>query len=150
MKTNKRQLKLVEIINNHEVETQGELIRLLQDAGFSTTQATISRDINELGIVKVMGANRKYKYVCPPDETQSMVNKYNNLFKESVVSIKSAKNIVVIKTIVGSANSAAAYIDNLHIDEIVGTLAGDDTVMLVVLDDYSAENVKRKLLADLH
>lgn len=82
MKRNKRQLKLIEIINNQDVETQGELMELLSAAGFPTTQATISRDINDLGILKTLTPNKRYKYVCPPDEKENMTNKYNNLFKE--------------------------------------------------------------------
>ncbi len=149
MKRNKRQLKLIEIINNQDVETQGELMELLSAAGFPTTQATISRDINDLGILKTLTPNKRYKYVCPPDEKEKMTNKYNNLFKEAVLSIRSAQNIIVVKTIIGSANSAAAFIDNLNITEIIGTLAGDDTILLVVVDEYSAEMVKRKLNAYL-
>ncbi len=149
MKRNKRQLKLIEIINNQDVETQGELMELLSAAGFPTTQATISRDINDLGILKTLTPSKRYKYVCPPDEKENMTNKYNNLFKEAVLSIRSAQNIIVVKTIIGSANSAAAFIDNLNITEIIGTLAGDDTILLVVVDEYSAEMVKRKLNAYL-
>lgn len=149
MKRNKRQLKLIEIINNQDVETQGELMELLSAAGFPTTQATISRDINDLGILKTLTPNKRYKYVCPSDEKENMTNKYNNLFKEAVLSIRSAQNIIVVKTIIGSANSAAAFIDNLNITEIIGTLAGDDTILLVVVDEYSAEMVKRKLNAYL-
>lgn len=145
MKRNKRQLKIIEIINNFDVETQGELIELLNQAGFPTTQATISRDINELGIIKILTPNKRYKYVCPPDEKTNMANKYNNLFKCSVVSIKCAKNIIVIKTIIGSASSAAAFIDNLDISEIVGSLAGDDTIFLAVVDENAAEKVKEQL-----
>ena len=124
-------------------------MELLSAAGFPTTQATISRDINDLGILKTLTPNKRYKYVCPPDEKENMTNKYNNLFKEAVLSIRSAQNIIVVKTIIGSANSAAAFIDNLNITEIIGTLAGDDTILLVVVDEYSAEMVKRKLNAYL-
>lgn len=145
MKRNKRQLKLIEIINNHDVETQGELIDLLGAAGFSVTQATISRDINDIGITKVIMPNRRYKYICPSEENEENGNKYNGLFKQSVISIKCAKNIIVVKTIIGSANSAAAFIDNLSISEIIGTLAGDDTIFLVVADEHSAEMVRRQL-----
>ena len=145
MKRNKRQLKLMEIINNHDVETQGELIELLQTAGFPVTQATISRDINDLGITKIIAPNRRYKYVCPKEEKEDLTTKYNSLFKQAVVEVKSAQNIIVIKTIIGSANSAAAFIDNLNISEIVGTLAGDDTIFLVVENEQVAVNVKKKL-----
>ncbi len=126
MKRNKRQLKLVEIINNHDVETQGELIELLQAAGFSVTQATISRDINDLGITKVIAPNRRYKYICPLEEKEDLTNKYNSLFKQAVVSIKSAQNIIVIKTIIGIA-------------------AFDDTIFLALENEHQADMVKRKL-----
>lgn len=146
MKRNKRQLKLMEIVNNYDVETQSELINLLGNAGFSATQATISRDINELGITKILGSNRRYKYVCPQAEKEDLSIKYNSLFKQAVLDVKSAQNIIVIKTIIGSANSAAAFIDNLKISEIIGSIAGDDTIFLVVENEQVAVNVKEKLI----
>lgn len=139
-----RQLKLIEIINNNNVETQTELTELLIDAGFAVTQATISRDIKELGITKVLTPQHKYKYVYKHEE-QVLVNRFNNLFKQSVISLKIAQNIVVIKTIVGSANSAAAFLDNLELDEIVGTIAGDDTIMIVSESNESALHLVEKL-----
>ena len=113
-----RQLKLIDIINNNNVETQSELTERLIESGFAATQATVSRDIKELGVTKVMTPSRRYKYVYEHEE-KIMVNKFNNLFKESVMSIKSSVNIIVVKTIIGSANSAAAFIDNLDINEII-------------------------------
>lgn len=139
-----RQLKIIELVNNNVIETQNELTEKLIEAGFPVTQATISRDIKELGITKTMTASRRYKYTYGHAE-QVMANKFNNLFKESVVSVKSAGNIVVIKTIIGSANSAAAFIDNLDMIEIIGSIAGDDTIMLVISSEHAVETVKRKL-----
>lgn len=139
-----RQLKLIEIVNSNNIETQTELSQLLTDAGFDATQATISRDIKELGIVKVMTASRRFRYVYGESE-KNLASKFSTLFKESVICLKSAQNIVVVKTMVGSANSACAFIDNLEIPEIIGTIAGDDTVMLVIDNERNVEPVKNVL-----
>lgn len=139
-----RQLKIIDIIANHNIETQTELTQMLLNSGYAVTQATVSRDIKELGITKVMTPQRRYKYTYAHEE-RTMNSKFNNLFKESVLSIKSAGNIVVLKTVIGSANTAAAFIDNLEIIEVIGTIAGDDTVMLVASSENAVENVKRKL-----
>lgn len=139
-----RQLKIIDIIANHNIETQTELTQMLLDAGYAVTQATVSRDIKELGITKVMTPQRRYKYTYAHEE-RTMNSKFNNLFKESVLSIKSAGNIIVLKTVIGSANTAAAFIDNLEIIEVIGTIAGDDTIMLVASSENAVENVKRKL-----
>lgn len=139
-----RQLKLIEIVNNNNVETQTELSQLLTDAGFDATQATISRDIKELGIIKVMTPSRRFRYVYGQSE-KNISNKFSALFKEAVIWLKSAQNILVVKTVIGSANSACAFIDNLDISEIVGTIAGDDTVMMVIENEYKVEQVKKIL-----
>lgn len=139
-----RQLKIIDIIANHNIETQTELTQMLLDAGYAVTQATVSRDIKELGITKVMTPQRRYKYTYAHEE-RTLNSKFNNLFKESVLSIKSAGNIIVLKTVIGSANTAAAFIDNLEIIEVIGTIAGDDTIMLVASSENAVENVKRKL-----
>ncbi len=144
-----RQLKLIDIINNSSVETQSELTEKLINAGFSVTQATISRDIKELGVTKIMTPSKRYKYVYAHEE-KVLVNKFNNLFKESVLSIKSSMNIIVVKTMIGSANSAAAFIDNLAINEIIGTIAGDDTIMLVADCEESVIIVKKQLASYLY
>lgn len=135
-----RQLKIIELVNNNDIETQAELTQKLLEGGFGATQATISRDIKELGITKIMTPARRYKYVYAQAQ-KTISNKYSNLFKEAVVSIKSAGNIIVVKTIVGSANSAAAFVDNLDNPDIIGTLAGDDTIFLVVSSQTAVEGV---------
>lgn len=143
-----RQLKLIELVNNNNIETQTELTEMLINSGFAVTQATVSRDIKDLGISKIMTPAKRYKYVYEHEE-KIMVNKFNNLFKEAVISIKSSLNIIVIKTIIGSANSAAAFIDNLDMHQIIGTIAGDDTIIMVVDNIEDVEYVKNKLNAYL-
>lgn len=144
MSRSARQLKMIEIVNNNNVETQSELTQLLQEAGYPSTQATISRDIKELGITKIMTPLRRFKYVHGQVE-KSISAKFSNLFKESVISIKSAENIVVIKTMIGSANSACAFIDNMENVDVIGSIAGDDTVMLVISSLHAVEKVKNLL-----
>lgn len=139
-----RQLKIIDIVNSNNIETQQELTDLLTEAGFESTQATISRDIKELGIVKIMTPNRKFRYVYGHAE-RAVTNKFGNLFRESVLSIKSAQNIICIKTMTGSANTAAAFIDTLSLEEIIGSIAGDDTVMLVCSSDSVVESIIRIL-----
>lgn len=139
-----RQLKIIELVNNNDVETQAELTQLLIDSGFGATQATVSRDIKELGITKIMTPQRRYKYVYGSAE-KTISNKYTNLFKEAVSDIRSAGNIIVVKTIVGSANSAAAFVDSLNIPEIIGSIAGDDTILLVISSQNAVEAVIKTL-----
>lgn len=136
-----RQLKMIEIVNNNNVETQGELAQLLLEVGFEATQATISRDIKELGIIKVMTPSRRFRYVYGQAE-RAISNKFSNLFKEAVICLKSAGNLIIVKTMTGSANSACAFIDNLEINEVIGTIAGDDTVMIVVENISNVDQVK--------
>lgn len=135
-----RQLKIIDIVNTNNIETQQELTEILTEAGFESTQATISRDIKELGIVKIMTPNRKFRYVYGHAE-RAVTNKFGNLFRESVLSIRSAQNIICVKTMTGSANTAAAFIDTLGIEEIIGSIAGDDTVMLVCSNEIVVDSI---------
>ena len=130
MKRNNRQNAIREIIQEQEIGTQGELKEALRAKGFNTTQATVSRDINEMGLVKVTGLTRKYKYAFETPKTV-VGNKIANIFKESVLSIDSSLNLIVIKTSEGSANGAAFFLDKLHLPDILGTVSGDDTVLVV-------------------
>lgn len=128
----KRQALILDVIANNEIETQKELTYELKRHGLGVTQATISRDINELGLVKVNSpktGKQRYVYNQPSEEK---FPKLINLFCESVIKIDSAMNIVVLKTIAGSANTACLLIDKLNIPEIIGSVAGDDTVILIV------------------
>ena len=135
-----RHSKLIEIGQNNEVETQDELIEKLKEYGFETTQATISRDIKKLNLIKVQSHKTgKYIYMTVQNESKNTDSKYLNLLKETVVSAKNAENIVVIKTYPGMANAAGAAIDNIASDLIIGSIAGDDTIFVVVSNDEDAE-----------
>lgn len=130
MKRNTRQNAIKDIIEAKEIATQEELTEELRLRGFSTTQATVSRDINELGLVKIAGKTRKFKYAFDTPKP-AIGNKIANIFKESVISIDSSLNLIVIKTSEGSANGAAFFLDKLHMTEILGTISGDDTILII-------------------
>ncbi len=132
-----RQTAIKKIIEEKEIATQEELTEELKNHGFSTTQATVSRDINELGLVKIAGKTRKFKYAFDVP-TPAIGNKIANIFKESVISIDSSVNLIVIKTSEGSANGAAFFLDKLHMPEILGTISGDDTILIIA---KTVENV---------
>ena len=138
----KRQEKILEIIREHDVETQEQLLAELAAAGFTATQATISRDFRQLRIVKQLAPSGVYRYqtAVHPAEHQ-FSERLNVIFKQSITSVDYAQNILVIKTMVGMANAAMAALDAMNIPEIVGTLAGDDTAFAVLRDTPSAANL---------
>lgn len=137
MKRN-RHTKILEIIASRDVETQEQLIDLLKEDGFSVTQATVSRDIKDLKLVKVAGKNGAYKYAVSGEDGARPAAKFHNIMKETVTSIDHSGNIVVIKTYAGMAAAAAASIDSLKLNEILGSLAGDDTILLVMRSESAA------------
>lgn len=126
-----RQSKILEIISTKEIETQDELARELKNANFEITQATISRDIKELGLTKILSASGKYKYCFVGSEDQVISNKYIIIFKESVISVKSALNLVVLRTMKGMGAGVCSFVDKLNLSDLMGSVAGDDTVMLI-------------------
>ena len=134
-----RQAKIMEIISTTNVETQEQLLLLLEDAGFRSTQATISRDIKELRIVKELTNLGTYRYTTSAKELPSTFSsRLNTIFRECVTRYDYAQNIVVIHTLPGLANAAASAIDAMSMSVVVGTLAGDDTVMVVMRDTNAA------------
>ncbi|MGI6335830.1 MAG: arginine repressor [Eubacteriales bacterium] len=134
-----RQTKILELIENEPLETQEELSNRLREAGFDTTQATVSRDIKELRLIKVMTADGTYRYATAASEQEGgMQTRVRRIFRESVTSINVAQNIVVIKTLPGLANAAGYAIDAMREPSVVGTLAGDDTVFCVMKDNAAA------------
>lgn len=134
-----RQAKILEIISTQNVETQEQLLDALQKEGFRGTQATISRDIKELRIVKELTNMGTYRYSAAVSEIDSSFsNRLNAIFKECVVNFDYAQNIIVIRTLPGLASAAGSAIDAMNMSSIVGTLAGDDTVMVVMRDNHSA------------
>ena len=136
---NQRQAKIMEIISNKNVETQEQLLHELHSAGFRSTQATISRDIKELRIVKELTSFGTYRYSASNSEVGgSFSNKLNTIFRECITSFDYAQNIIVIHTLPGLANAAASALDTMNISVILGTIAGDDTVFIVMRDNNSA------------
>ena len=134
-----RQAKILELIENKDIETQEQLLAELNLLGFSTTQATISRDIKELRIIKEQSPSGAYRYSATPKQLEpTLTSKLNNIFKQSIVACDHAQNIVVIKTMPGLASAACSAIDAMNLDMIVGTLAGDDTAFLLMRDTSSA------------
>lgn len=147
-----RLTKIKEIIAKNDIDTQSALADALNSFGFNATQATVSRDIKELGLIKVPSQNGSYKYALPSDteETRSVSSKILNVFCESVISINYSENIIVVKTLSGSANAAAALIDKLNVPDIFGCIAGDDTIMVVVSAASKAPEVADKLRKIVH
>lgn len=140
MKQNARQQAILDIITQKEVSTQGELTAMLKQAGFDATQATVSRDINELCLIKTTGTVKKFRYAIKKQDEQ--IIKMAKIFKESVISFDTAMNLLVLKTFAGSANAAAAMIDRVNIPQIVATIAGDDTIIVIT---KSIEDVQKVL-----
>ncbi len=144
MKRN-RQEKMLELISRYEIDTQDELIARLRDCGFEVTQATISRDIRELKIAKMMTGKGSYRYVLPKQTASGAGQKFSTALIDSIVSVDSACNIVVIKTYPGLANAVAVGIDNLNFSQILGCVAGDDTIMIATRDYESADMICNRL-----
>lgn len=145
MARNLRQSKILELISTKEIETQDELVNNLKASGYDITQATISRDIKELGLIKVLTENKNYKYAVIDSGTQAITNKSLNIFKECVITIKSAVNLVVVKTLRGTAGLVSNLIDQMSVPNILGCTYGDDTVLVVTPDLEDAYIVKQKL-----
>lgn len=138
MKT-QRQAKILEIVTTRDVETQEQLLQELQDAGFYSTQATISRDIKELRIVKELTSFGTYRYTTSSKEVSGTFStRLNTIFRECVTGYDYAQNIVVIHTLPGLASAAGSAVDAMSMSFVLGTLAGDDTVMIVMRDSNAA------------
>ena len=142
---NSRQKKILELIEQYDIDTQETLIERLCEVGISITQTTISRDIRELKLVKGMTGKGTYKYIVPGVKRENNIPVLNSALTDAVVKIEAAKNIVVIKTFPGMANALAVCVDTLEHPHIVGSVAGDDTVLLVIKDDETAKMVEEKL-----
>lgn len=127
-----RQMKLIEIIKHQDIDTQEGLADALRKEGFVVTQATISRDISDLGLIKVLTDGKHYKYARPPSDEQRNSGKMLNLFRDSVTSMDHSGNLIVMRTVTGGAATAASLIDKLNFRDIMGCIAGDDTVLVIV------------------
>jgi transcriptional regulator of arginine metabolism len=146
-----RQAKILELICEEDVETQDDLIQKLELAGFHVTQATVSRDIRELKLVKGASPRGGYRYILPAKQSKSTPD-FSSSLTTSIVHVDYARNIVVVKTFPGMANAVAACIDSMHLTEIIGSVAGDDTILAVVRTDEEAEMLWNKIrgMADHH
>lgn len=141
-----RQEKIIELVEAYEIETQDELATLLRENGYNVTQATVSRDIRELSLRKVPASGQGQKYAVKNEIKQGIENNYINALKDAVISITDAENIIVLKTVSGMAMAVAAAIDAANIKQIVGCIAGDDTIMCVVKTKDDAKEVVKTLL----
>ncbi len=142
-----RHAKILEIISRKEIETQEELCDELNALNLVVTQATISRDIRDLHLFKVAGIEKKYRYAYIHDGESEISPKMKSLFRDCVVSVKSAKNLVVVKTLTGNGANAGTVVDKLNYEGIVGSVAGDDTLLIVCENDELAISVVDKINA---
>lgn len=143
---NQRQKAIMEIINQYEVDTQQYLVELLCAKGFAATQATVSRDIKDMSLIKVAAKNQKYKYAMPNSvPLRSGVQRFYNVLHDSIISIDVAGNLVVIKTYPGMANAVCAVMDEINFDGFVGSIAGDDTIFLAISTEEKAVAVQKRL-----
>ena len=130
-----RQGIILELIEGYDIETQDELSTLLREKGYEVTQATISRDIKELKLIKVQSENGAYKYAASGRETMGKLDIFKRVFRDTVLSVEKAASLVVVRTMAGSANVAAEAIDEMDIPEVAGTLAGDNTIFVAVREE---------------
>jgi len=142
---NARQNKILEIIKNNDIETQEAMMLELRKEGFEVTQATVSRDIKELKLIKISDLNNNYKYAVKDDDDYRQSAKYENIVKETVICITAANNLLVIKTFSGMAQAAAAALDAICYDDIIGSIAGDDTIIAVAETNERALEVAQTI-----
>ena len=140
-----RHAKILEIISQQEIETQEELCAELNKLNHVVTQATISRDIRDLHLFKVAGIEKKYRYAYINEAQGEISPKMRSLFRDCVIGVKVAQNLIVVKTLAGNGANAGAIVDKLNYEQIVGSVAGDDTLLIVCADKESAEYVVNKL-----
>ncbi|MFI3237338.1 MAG: arginine repressor [Lachnospiraceae bacterium] len=137
--------QIITLLEQCDIETQDELTQLLKDSGYSVTQATVSRDIKKLGLVKVPSLNGKQKYALPSGIHVDLSEKFVRVLKDSFISMELAMNLLVIKTVSGMAMAAAAALDSMNMKEMVGAVAGDDTIMIAARSIEDAEAMKEHI-----
>lgn len=144
-----RHIKVREIITNQEIETQDDLVNALREAGFQVTQATVSRDIKEMHLIKVPLADGRYKYSLPADQRFNPLQKLKRSLLDSFISIDHTDHLVVMKTLPGNAMAIGALIDNLETNDIMGTICGDDTILIICRDRAKTPQVVNQFLTML-
>ena len=140
-----RHARIKELISRYAITTQEELLDRLKEEGYNVTQATISRDIKELRLIKALDSNEVYRYMSPKTDVNNPLMNYNEIFKNAVVSIDYAMNTVVVKCHTGMAQAACAAIDKMQYVMVVGTLAGDDTIFLLTRNESQAKSLSFEL-----
>lgn len=140
-----RQVAILDIIEKQEIETQEELASALNARGIRVTQATVSRDIKELRLLKVLTPSGKYKYATGDQADNNLTDRFIRMLAESLLSVSSANNLIVVKTLSGSANVAAEALDSMHWPEVLGTLAGDNTVLLIIRSNEETISVTSRI-----
>ena len=140
-----RQVAILDIIEKQDVETQEELAEALRARGMKVTQATVSRDIKDLRLLKVLTPSGAYKYATADKAENGLSDRFIRMLSESLLSVSYANNLVVVKTLAGSANVAAEALDSLHLPEILGTLAGDNTILLIIRSNEEAPGVVERI-----
>ncbi|KGP74829.1 ArgR family transcriptional regulator [Desulfosporosinus sp. Tol-M] len=142
----RRQMKIQEIITKEIIRTQEDLADKLHLSGFDVTQATVSRDIKEMGLIKVPSADEEYRYAVPNEvHPPNLQDRLKRVLRETVVSINDTESLVVIRTLPGNAHALAAVLDNSNWEEIIGTVAGDDTILLVIKPKEAVSEVLERL-----
>lgn len=145
MHRNARQQKILEIIATQEIDTQEELCYELNRLNYNVTQATISRDIKDLKLYKISGKTKKYKYASLENDDDTVTGRMKNLFRECVLTINYANNIIIIKTMRGNGSTAGTFVDSLQLKEILGSVAGDDTLLIVIDSNENTPVIAGKL-----
>lgn len=143
-----RHAKIKELVEKYEIETQEDLAKRLIEAGFGVTQATVSRDIREMKLTKIPKKNGGFKYAILMESEHYLSDKYLRVLRDGFVSMETAQNILVVKTVAGMAMAVAAAIDAMKLN-IVGSIAGDDTIMMVMKTSHGAEEVYKDIMATL-
>lgn len=139
-------MRIREIITNNDIETQDELVEFLKEEGYNVTQATISRDIKELHLVKVPLQDGRYKYSLPADQRFNPLQKLQRALSDSFVSIDGVAHFLMLKTLPGNGNAIAVLMDHLDWPEILGTLSGDDTILIIVRSEDDREVIKERII----
>lgn len=146
MTKGQRHIKIRDIIANNDIETQDDLVLILRNAGYNVTQATVSRDIKELHLIKVPLSDGRYKYSLPADQRFNPLQKLKRNLMDAFVRIDAAGHLLVMKTLPGNAMAIAALIDNLDWDDILGTVSGDDTILVICRTEEDTEIVSNRFL----
>ena len=145
-----RQNKIIELISNNEIDTQDKLVSMLKECGYEVTQATISRDIKELQLVKTLTSSGKYKYSVHKSQDLPVSDRFVKIFRETITSVDASGNIIVVKTLSGCANAAGEAIDTSNFDHIIGSLAGDNTLLLIADSPENVPEILEKFDKMLH